>query len=122
MRQKAATQDVTETPERSPPDGAARLNRKTDQQAAKLVRTLEIHPASARMKANLQRRCRMEIRGSSESAFEIMISAEVVISELIEDGPEAFAKRVREMLEAELKPLLGIDWKKFKTPDHPTRA
>ncbi|MGA8552774.1 MAG: hypothetical protein WB630_00015 [Candidatus Acidiferrales bacterium] len=64
----------------------------------------------------------MEIRGSSESAFEIMISAEVVISELIEDGPEAFAKRVREMLEAELKPLLGIDWKKFKTPDHPTRA
>jgi hypothetical protein len=54
----------------------------------------------------------MEIRCNSESAFQIMICAEVRIAELIEDGPEAFAQRAREMLEAELKPLLEIDWKK----------
>jgi hypothetical protein len=53
----------------------------------------------------------MEIRGNSESAFQIMICAEVRIAELIEGGPEAFAQRAREMLEAELKPLLEIDWK-----------
>jgi hypothetical protein len=42
----------------------------------------------------------------SESAFTITVSAEVMLGDLIEDGPEAFAKRVREMLEAELEPLL----------------
>jgi hypothetical protein len=47
----------------------------------------------------------MEIRGNSESAFQIMICAAVGIAELIEDGPEAFAQRAREMLEAELRPL-----------------
>jgi hypothetical protein len=34
----------------------------------------------------------MEIRGNSESAFQIMICAEVSIAELIEDGPGAFAQ------------------------------
>ena len=52
----------------------------------------------------------------TESAYTITISAEVVLGELIEDGPEAFAKRVREMLEAELEPLLGLDWKKLRRP------
>jgi hypothetical protein len=61
----------------------------------------------------------MEYRGGSESAYTITITAEVVLSELIEDGPEAFATRVREMLEAELEPLLRLDWKKLRRPAQP---
>jgi len=61
----------------------------------------------------------MEYRGGSESAYSITITAEVVLGELIEDGPEAFAKRVRELLEAELEPLLQLDWKKLKRPVQP---
>jgi len=57
----------------------------------------------------------------SESAYTITIEAEVVLGELIEDGPEAFAKRVRELLEAELEPLLGMDWKKLRRPVQPGR-
>ena len=64
----------------------------------------------------------MEIRGNSESAFQIMICAEVCIAELIEDGPEAFAQRAREMLVVELKPLLEIDWKKRGTVVPSARA
>jgi hypothetical protein len=63
----------------------------------------------------------MEYRGGSESAYTITITAEVVLSELIEDGPEAFAKRVRESLEAELEPLARLDWKKLRRPAQPTR-
>ena len=61
----------------------------------------------------------MEYRGGSESAYTITITAEVVLSELIEDGPEAFAKRVRELLEVELEPLLRLDWKKLRRPAQP---
>jgi hypothetical protein len=63
----------------------------------------------------------MEYRGGSESAYTITITAEVVLSELIEGGPEAFATRVRELLEAELAPLLLLDWKKLKRPAQPAR-
>jgi hypothetical protein len=63
----------------------------------------------------------MEYRGGAESAYTITITAEVVLSELIEDGPEAFAKRVRELLEAELEPLLRLDWKKLRRPAQPAR-
>ena len=57
----------------------------------------------------------------SQSAYVITIEAEVVLGELIEDGPEAFAKRVRELLEAELEPLLGMDWKKLRRPAQAVR-
>jgi hypothetical protein len=57
----------------------------------------------------------------SESAFTITVSAEVMLGELIEDGPDAFAKRIREMLEAELEPLLQVDWKKLRRAAQPGR-
>jgi hypothetical protein len=55
----------------------------------------------------------------SESAYTITITAEVALGDLIEDGSEAFAKRIREMLEAELEPLLQVDWKKLRRPAQP---
>jgi len=41
-------------------------------------------------------------------------TAEVALSEVIREGPDALAKRVREMLEVELKPLLGLSRKAEK--------
>jgi hypothetical protein len=58
----------------------------------------------------------MAFSGDAESSFMVMIHAEVVLSELLDDGPEPFAKQVRELLETELKPLLDMDWKKMRRP------
>jgi hypothetical protein len=41
--------------------------------------------------------------GEAESSFIISIHAEVTLSELIDDGPEPFGERARELLEAQLK-------------------
>jgi hypothetical protein len=46
-----------------------------------------------------------------ESRITFEFAAEVTLRELADDGPEAFAKRVRESLEAKLRPLLQIDWR-----------
>jgi hypothetical protein len=54
--------------------------------------------------------------GEAESSIMISIHAEVTLSELIDEGPEPFGKRARELLEAELKPLLDMDWKKVRRP------
>ena len=54
--------------------------------------------------------------GEAESSFIISIHAEVTLSELIDEGPEPFGKRARELLETELKPLLDMDWKKMRRP------
>ena len=52
----------------------------------------------------------------AESSFMISIHAEVTLSELIDDGPEPFGERARELLEAQLKLLLDMDWKKGRRP------
>lgn len=54
------------------------------------------------------------IRSDAESTFTILIRGEVLLRELIEDGPDAFAKQLRELLEAELKPLRELDWNKLR--------
>ena len=63
----------------------------------------------------------MDFRGCSESTITITITADALLSELLEDGPEAFANRFRSMLETELQPLLEIDWKRLRGPGHPAR-
>ena len=44
----------------------------------------------------------------SKSALTITFTAEVSLHELLKEGPEAFAKRVRELLEAAVEPLLQL--------------
>ena len=51
----------------------------------------------------------MEFRDGSESTLVITVTAEVYLRELLEEGLEAFAKRVRELLEAALEPLLRLE-------------
>ena len=63
----------------------------------------------------------MEFRDCSETTFTITVTADVLLRDLLEDGPEAFAKQVRALLEAELQPLLELDWKKLRRPGHPAR-
>ena len=63
----------------------------------------------------------MEFRHCSESSFMITITADVPLRDLLEDGPEEFAKRLRALLEVELQPLLELDWKKLRRPGHPAR-
>ncbi len=63
----------------------------------------------------------MGFRCDSKSALTITITAEVALRELLEEGPDAFAKRARELPEAELEPLLQLDWKKLRRPGHPAR-
>ena len=63
----------------------------------------------------------MDFRDCSESTITITITADVLLSELLEDGPEAFANRFRALLETELQPLLELDWKKLRRPGHPAR-
>jgi hypothetical protein len=50
----------------------------------------------------------MEIRSASELTVTITLTAEVTLPELMKEGPALFAKRVRELLEAELKSLLTL--------------
>jgi hypothetical protein len=69
-----------------------------------------------------KRRCYMAFSGDAESAFTIIIHAEAALGELLDDGPEPFAKHVRSLLEAELKPLLEMDWKKVRRPSRPQDA
>jgi len=56
----------------------------------------------------------VEIRSESEMMINFFFTAEVALSEVIREGPDALAKRVREMLEVELKPLLGLSRKAEK--------
>ena len=50
----------------------------------------------------------MEFRCDSKSALTITFTAEVPLHELLKEGPEAFAKRVRQLLEAAVEPLLQL--------------
>jgi hypothetical protein len=50
----------------------------------------------------------MEFRCDSKSALTITITAEVPLREVLKEGPDAFAKRARELLETALEPLLQL--------------
>ena len=58
----------------------------------------------------------MGFRCDLNSALTITITAEVPLCELLKEGPDAFAKRVRELLETWLEHLLQLDWKKLGRP------
>jgi hypothetical protein len=58
----------------------------------------------------------MGVNVESEVRFTLAIMAEITLRELTEDGPEAFATRVRELLEAELAPFLQMGWTNLKHP------
>jgi hypothetical protein len=50
----------------------------------------------------------MGFRCDLNSALTITITAEVPLRELLEEGPDAFPKRARELLEAAVEPLLQL--------------
>jgi hypothetical protein len=58
----------------------------------------------------------MGVYVESEVRFTLAIMAEITLDELAEDGPEAFAKRIRELLEAKLSPFLQHDWSYLRPP------
>jgi hypothetical protein len=58
----------------------------------------------------------MGVHVESEVRFTLAIMAEITLRELTEDGPGAFATRVRDLLEAELGPFLQMDWTNLKRP------